>query len=837
MSEPTKQANVKKNDGGVHNHPENGSTVINYYYGNSQEFENKEIPLKDHVLGKKDSFVENKPSLLHKYTNGSPSGEKVSKTELKAIKKALEEYHILIISSPFRELIHSVIQVLSNEFEVDEIFSLSPEEFAKGNVFHVLSKQEKKAEKELIFSHLEHNYARKLELIINESAISRYSDQLIQQKRYLVLQYQMDPTRSLGASFKNKLKNSVYLELDFTEFFLKKNTKNHEALRDKLALQRVRGLWQDNGDGETFYLNLQRKLPELQKQIELREKYDPEKYTSPAEFIENEIDKINLSQLVPSTDDALKLVLFISAYFEELNLLEFEELVLFMLQHNEPTAETDSNKSENKNSQKASSKKSKVKNRQKHSSNNSKTYSFLKDWKENKDEIFKKAKLRPIKGANHTEVIDFKYHYLRKELRQYFESEELLYFTGQFRILKDSDVFLSDQGSHSFRNGLVAFLGHMIAKYPKKLGTEYLMQIFESFQQKGAAAESLNGLLEYYDVEPGKRTEILIQRVNSIRKEIILPLIELLDTMLEHDHLHPVIDEFLKVITASNENGFLLAKLILNDIICSDTFYAEFDVLKWVKYLTEKATNFSQWSDAYQLLRNIWILDNEHFPSISTLVNKWKTESINNDEVVDFNLFLTATCFFLDTFKTQLDNVTMAEIGQQPPSHFLFSNLPDDQKERENYIEELVAVLTDGWLPSTEWFLLPKDEDGNAIRNGEMVDFGYVYWDMQFLIARIIEEWFLILRYRDDELDNEGKQISDQILHVLSQKSERNQRSWLLSIWKKKKNDYLLLANEYNRKKDKETRGIKLKQRKCISKLILEFNTIYKQEKFKSHGK
>ncbi len=762
---------------------------------------------------------EKKALLLSKYDLQKPC-EKLSDSVKMELQVKMEEHRMLIISSPFGELNDDAILYLTSNIKELEAFQLPPEGFARENVFTTLSREDKLSEHELIITYLDTTYIKKFQNIIHDSSLVRYSNQLKQQNRFLLFIHQMDPTRTTDSSFKEIFKATIYYELEFTRLFLKKKFSDYEFWVSKLVQQRNLGLWGDADDLESFFYKLSRE-PDLKSAIEVRATYDPEENESPQGFLERTVYKISAKDFIPKSNNVLKLVIFIITYFKEINLLEFEEIIGFILDQHEPPkmAEVKAGASK-KLKKKVGKKKSK-----------DRSYLLQVDWKENKEKIYKEAKLQQVTGSGFSEVIDFQHPHLREELQKFFNVEDPLYLLDQFHILKKPSIFLSGQYSNSFRVNLVALLAQMAAKYPDNFGYSYLLDCFHTFKNQTQFSEALGNVLKLYDFEQDKKDEIQAVQELKIIQEIIKPIVDLLDEMLEFKHLRRLVERFLNTLLGSKDlHGSLLVSLILGEVTDRGTFHTNFEVLNWVKKVieNERLTEL-EWLQTYRLLNSIWRSNLEKFPEMIVRIDMWRKESAIKGNSENFSMFLLTRRFFLDLFDEQLKDIGLGELGRHPPTHVLFSNLPKEEEKLKLYFGSLVDGILDQELPVVKAFYAnPTNQD----RKVEL----HVYWETQFLIAHVIEEWFLLLRFRDDEWPEAGKNISDILLSIVAQKVDIHIKNRLLLIWKRSKNNYLEIANSYNRQGEKLARSIKLRQRGCIKKLISEFYTIYKKQNLKKHG-
>ena len=816
-------------------HGNNNNPVFNIIFGpkenldeivkaqNDNNYHEKEVP-EDNNLSSSENFnrdilSDEKESIFSSYHLEDPDVN-TNESEKIYLLTRLEEHNFFIIDSPYNDLNNKWCFTIFNELNCNQAVSIHADQFEKENIFNLITRQKTEREKEAIIINLEYHYLDQLVSYLNEGSVKRYSLRLKEQNRFVIFLFLSDLAGRQKINIERGFKESIYYQVDFLQAFLERNIHNSEniaELTDEIRKQRNKGLWGTPNDNHSFYQELKTSLPDLIEGVEIRKRYDRGTHSSPQEFLKSFVYKVNIKEVIPKQDNALKIVFFVATFFKGLTLHDFLLLIDFLvdLKESQTTAiPTDTSKKKKKKNKKRK-KKGKNKSIEYLSGGN---YSFKKDWINLRDKLFQESYLTIVISKDRLEIVDFQYHYLREDLKPYFEKDEPIYLSDTVKKLLYSKVFLSHVKSKPLRQGFVKLLAAMAAKDPETYGSSLLWDIVKHFNVKNI---ELNIFLE--DENQQLTFGKLLRKEGTINEleKIIVHLTDIVNEILYYPHLRKMVDNFLEVL--ADRGGYSLLLILLTEIQSREVFHVDFDILRWIKKLIISDKDSTIQKKAYDLLLKISTENEESLPGIIKTVSGWKKESVKGDKIVMPFLFVISHKFVLDLCQNSIVKIDPQVYGKNPSSYLLFTPIFNSEELSNHYINLIITNLFENNLPIIRWALTidtNQDRDTQSER-------AKIHWETQYLLADLIEEWFLILRYNNAE-DVQSKEISRMILISVSNVVPRFQKKWLITIWRRRRRSYLYRANQLNRVGKKRERMWMKKRKIYLGELIREFSTIEK---------
>ncbi|MEL7148216.1 MAG: hypothetical protein AAFO69_17715, partial [Bacteroidota bacterium] len=481
--------------------------------------------------------------------------------EEKEVFRKITSHRFIILESPYDELNDKWLELINEKVvHASECFSLLASLDAKTDVFHIIGQRPKKPESVLIVVYLELQYISQLGSLLSGHADRRYTQSLEDRNQFVVflLNSGYAPSSTQQKHFK-QYTHSIYHQLNFTKILLSEHRIALPSPEEQFRIvesQRKIGLWGNPQDKNEFYREIKSVSTKLDEEIKLRQEFNKEDYLSVQAFIEERLKRVRARDIVPDEDNLTKLLLFVGAYFQNLTLHDFNRLLIYLIRCKEAKliekAKRDfAKKSENK-------KKKKKKGKNKKEDKPSLTYSYLEDWEDRPRQLMEDAILH-LSSYTHSEVVEFKYPYLREDLQLYFERVEFVFFDRCFQDLKDSTLVGQQHPSSAIVNGFVSLVARMASKDEINYGINVLYEVVQKF--KDQLLHQFNQ--ESNDLEAFQRRQ---KSEEMIDKNLVPWLTDLMDEMLEIPHLHKTVTQFLNELLEGErlsnfEKAFSIEKL------------------------------------------------------------------------------------------------------------------------------------------------------------------------------------------------------------------------------------------------------------------------------------
>jgi len=580
----------------------------------------------------------------------------------------------------------------------------------------------------------------------------------------------------------------IYLTFDFFHWripflshLLRQKFSESEArdLELKILEQQKLGLWAEN-EAE-FYQSVSGYLQNGRMQFgELVEKLQLDGCSK-----NKDVNKFLHSIELSRDKEQVKItVLYVAAFFPELTPHDFRKIVLLLLKDKKTTVDIESQIIAENGDVKALKTQGEKE--------------LVEIWREDHDNILKECHLTARYSENSSKAIDFSLPYLRKQVKKYLEQACPMYLQEQFERIQESGLLFAPDASQKIIEQVATISSEMAVSDPDYYGQNWLTYFIIGLKQQydlcsAPAGHEFEQLLQLMEMPEG----------DTIRKQFLARISDLLREMLNHPHLQDMVRNFFNQLIETRHHDMALE--IVLEVAKRLWFAPHFDALYWIKRLLDQGHEAVR-SRAYIFLYNHAKQCGPRIYELLEVIKTWLPEPDRDlEKYAPSNQY--ALIFIVDYCTDTMLAFDSELYGQWPSQYPLFSALqnPDMAKIR-------MKILS-SWLfhPGIKSVL-----NENFIINKEII--------INTLMADLIEGWFAILHgLQKDNVHPEAREISDILLQQVISVTNRAQRQGIMNRWRLKRCAYIKKVTELDNKQ-RAQKGQLMGKREIIMKLEERFS-------------
>jgi hypothetical protein len=487
------------------------------------------------------------------------------------------------------------------------------------------------------------------------------------------------------------------LGVPFLEPFIKKYFEEEEdALRiiKKINESKLQRNFSDRG----LYERLKEELEERYNEFENFIDEDNEV------ILKNESDYQLLIEAFNSKDRIKKIVLFVGAYFKNLNYRDFEAIVNFFLE-----GDTEIIKKKRKGKKKK----------------REEEVSLKKRWHDKDDKILDKCQLVFIEH-NGEHIMQFEHVDFQGRLKKHIKKKGMPIVQKQLDKIKKANLLFNFDFNIS--NRLMSNIIHLFIE-----STKYEIDIYNKDWLIGLVLQLKNVLEKHEQVSLNLSGDSYTQfiellklmekgsRLNQLKKQFFRRLVELIHEMFEQDfdRFKKVVDEFIQGLIDKNLGKFSLE--IVLEIFRTLKRDERFDTKKWLQHILHQEKDQQIREDTYKSMVKIFELDELKEIMDSLLPEK--------EGMIKNNLNAFAIRFQIDYCRETILSYDQSRVGIIPTEYELFSQLEDTDSQKNKELAEILEWIYD---EKTDYVF---EKYFANLKNWNKTDF----------MAEVIEIWFVIL--------------------------------------------------------------------------------------------
>lgn len=559
-----------------------------------------------------------------------------------------------------------------------------------------------------------------------------------------------------------------------------------EHYQARLIAQKDQGLW---GTDEQFYEAIEKYLSQgsvkLIEAIDRGDRLCQEGLTSPEAFYTSE-GAITPAQILEKGDEIIRHLCFLGTYFSDLSIIEFRQLASVFL----------SNKKKKIKEEKRIEKKDDTV----EITEEEKEIHCLEYWRENADDLLRKARLRAVRDEEGKKTIGFEEPYLSDSFKKYFEKEFPTYFTDEFHFLfYHQNIFFDLSTPDSIIENFIELYADIAFSEPKYYGEEGLLYLTLKTSNIQIEIREDHGVEEF---------------LNQLQEQIVISnegfsrIARIIVGMLEYPQLKIVIDNYFNRLIESGR----LQRLALN-VIEFLRFSPNFDKFYWFRQLIDRGAKETRENCFKSLIRLVQNSPSSKIYSHLDTLRSWRPEP-GRENLSLSNYY--SLCFILDYSIATINDIEPEEYGLWPTKYPLFSSLISHSSE--DAVEKIQLLV--------EWLFAPHLEE--ACRKVTVV-IAIEAIEFDFVIASIIEQWYQILM-SGDEPHAEAKLLADLLLEKLFEVTNKKQQKMLIGKWNGLKNSLFKRMRSISGMnipyaEKKKSKLFFKRRRDIIKKMIKEFKS------------
>ncbi len=465
-----------------------------------------------------------------------------------------------------------------------------------------------------------------------------------------------------------------------------------------------------------------------------------------------------------SKDKIKKIVLFVGAYFKDLNYRDFKLMVDFFLEGETEIIIKD--------------KKNKKKKREEE-------VTLMKRWSDKDDKILGKCQM-VFNEHNGEHIMQFEHVDFQEKLKKHIKRKGMPIVQKQLDKIKRANLLFKFESNLSNR-----LMSNIIRLFVES--TQYEIDIYNKDWLIGLVLQ-LKNVLETHEQESidfSKNSyEQFIEllelmeknnRLAQFKKQFFRRLVDLIHEMYEQDfnRFKKVVDEFLQGLIDKNLGKFSVE--IILEIFRKLKRDERFDTKKWLQHILHQEKNPQIREEAFSAMMKIFDMD-ELKEIMNSLLPEKEGEIKNN-----LNAF--ALRFQLEYCRETILRFDQSRIGIIPSEYELLSQLESKDSLKSKELEEVL-----GWI---------YDDKTDYVFEKY---FDYLNWNKTIYMGEIIEIWFVFLYGLKpiSPLPSENKVAIDNFLQLIIKSAGVKKARQLVKYWvTKMSNGYgAAIAEESQKLKD-----------------------------------
>jgi hypothetical protein len=512
----------------------------------------------------------------------------------------------------------------------------------------------------------------------------------------------------------------------------------------------------------------------------LEERKDKAKRSSQDETKTHEQGLILAQSLFKDGQPIENTVLYVATFFPELNISDFKDVVSKFLEKSPPI--------------KIIQEEGVIKNGEKETVQKEVEKNAVEVWKESfqkPEQFLKKCYLKPRRKDSNF-IIDFSLSYLRENLKQYFQEEEIFYLEEQLIAVQNLLFFKSDKVAEQ----AISIIAEGFIYSPNIYNFEWLLNIT-------LAAEA-------------NQSDILFDRVSKLLYEIQI--------RLEPSQSKPIVKRFLDSLLANNPDYvFHIIRYLMYRHLCSTLRINRLDSLQQLLGWVRKRLN-QDMGDAYGVLLNLLKQQNtgSYIYDLLRIIKTWLPEpELSVDKYSPSNQ--AALLLLIQYCAESLWRIEPKDYGSYPSKYPLFSSLKDGS-DFDSKLEIIVSLLF--------------HRSGDKTLAIKLINFKFFLEDENEtiepleMIAFLIEKWFIILCGLDiEQCKPEAEKIANSLLRQVIEVTDASERRNLNRYWAEWAASLLKeAANKSASTSSRQEKEILMKERSMVQELRSRFQSLQEQQ-------
>jgi hypothetical protein len=821
------------NNGYTKKSPENNKTKIEIDDSGIENFANSEKGviyqkiIKNYNYSqpppqKKDMVIELSTTLPQR-TTALPE---VDHDELEKAFTILEDNHILIISSFERGISKSAAYSLANKFEFNseqkriidfDIMKIEADLQIESFLDEFLSNNS-----ELLFVVKAHNSANDKAQTFFDSLFVEDGFDIIKsglKKNNVFLICIIEPRVCYEKNIEMKEGFCAHWRIDFLEPLLKSYyPKDYKQLKEELLKQTKDNRW--SSDDKEFHEDILGYLRNAQLITEIEKRKTK---------TEKEID-VTLLFTEDEYIELKKYIYYVATCFPSLSPTDFNRIIKLLIKNKTVRVTVFTKQINEKGEEK------KIENFEKKE--------LKKMWIEMNDKLLSECYIEAPQLQDGSRVIEFRYPYLRRRLKDYMERNHAMFMEEQFETVKNKG-FLFDYSDGVFK-GTIQLAVEMAISNTKYHGKKWLIEIISGLNYS-----------DILNVEGKNVGEILRNIGNQIEKKkrewdhIHSRLVLLIREMINYQRLEKLVNDFL-------EHLFSLSHESLLEIVKRLKSASRFDGFYWMKQLLDRGNEDVREKTYNSLLYRIES-KGSNFYELLRKIEKWLPESKDEPERYSNSNRLALKLLIVDISINTTLNFNFKNYGQWKSSLSIFKSIDMQSAQTDlailinwlfhsgmEHISELndpisIAELTTKCCTMTfgikkNLFIKDKEFQSVIIMMQVMAIVDKVNDDPQelliYIISVLLSEWFIILNGLEKKptMHEEAKKVFEIILKKITQitQNDKKAKRSLISYWKTA-NEFIETLNRHPNAISKTEKTLLNNRRKLNRKLINDFK-VYTEE-------
>ncbi|MCB0593115.1 MAG: hypothetical protein H6557_16220 [Lewinellaceae bacterium] len=458
-----------------------------------------------------------------------------------------------------------------------------------------------------------------------------------------------------------------------------------------------------------------------------------------------------IMELINEKEHLEKIVLYVVTFFPGLTQEDFERVVLLLLDR--------VNKSKKK--------------KQK----------LIETWNERPDAILINCGIGKVYSENYdSEVIDFIDPNARIVLKKFFEESHSFYIRHKVDSILDSGLLFDLSSNSQIIHNLIDLLLKKLSNNSQHNNVRLLWEISLSIANPDQYKIDLNCSLEELIQQLNEKQLLGVVRSNSMARFSLL-----IDAMLNDQNLKEVVHSYLDTLMEANYRG------VVKELTEQLRFSPNFNKFYWIRRLLNEGKTEAK-EDSYNFLvrlaRHIGVRIYDFFDVIQDWVPTQELPVDNYSPANHYGLrFIVDYCILI----TQ--NFPFGFYGLFPSRYFLFATLDEDKKVTKEKITQVLSWLFHPGITRVFYQLR------NIPKGKEIALFKSITNDLLGFKAELLEAWYAILTWKNDQTDEEDLEIldaiSDCLIRSVIEITDTETQESLMHFWSSRLEDYTQAASYY----------------------------------------
>lgn len=580
-------------------------------------------------------------------------------------------------------------------------------------------------------------------------------EDLITNRHFLVIIVDLNYAREKNLAHQH----FPYREVPFLRPFLKKRFPGeHERLEAQIRSQREQGVWEKDEVNFCRQIIGYDEAEQLLKVVEGGGPKDPE---------------TSAEALLKESSQVKKAVLYTTAFFQEITLVEFYRVVEALLDGKTMSVPAPANGGGNGDAP-----------AQTQSSSSKVPLSLI--WQEEKDSIFTEWLRETSAGKDSVRVVGLSNSALREPLRRLFERRHRFYLIDQFNALQERGIFFYP--SLRLAESTTQIAVDMVGFYPDEFNETWIVELIsrvrEYVSSGSAGATGEEAMFRYLrNSKPGAWNLALARVSDLFRLMLESPQLE--------GRVHSTLEQLIN--GGYHEDTLLLIKQL--------QFTPKFDELYWFKQLLHRADSRTRHLTYYYLYSYLRRMGSGVYEGLKK-IEAWLPPA-ERHTYSQFDYFVLR--LLIQYCVESVERFNAKHYGNWPSRYPLFATIKD--LETANECTSLLA----------KWLLHPGI-------NATLKGLRFVGTQMTLTGALLAEWTFILIGPGEPPADDGGEfsaELSDLLIKQFVSRTDLAQRLELLTYWNRLSNDLLKFAG--NLPYASELRKELGWKRKLVGRLITKF--------------